>query len=314
LLAQGGGKDSIVSAMALERHGVPFDPFFVGWTRMQRRVSNALGRTTIRIRRLRDPSLKQRRAQTHGGYPSVALDMMTGAFAAALYDYSYVVFSNEQSAESGNLTYFGLDVNHQWSKTVECEQLLRAYVADYITPDIIPFSLLHPYSEVFLVRELTRYPQFLPLFASCNRNFYIPVEDPRSRAGAPAFWCNQCAKCAFIFACLSAFLPRAQVMQIVGSDSYADPRLVPMYRRLLGIESTKPFDCVGTPTETAVALARARAGGEYAQTPVMVMFEHYVEEHRPDLRALEAAVLAPSGTDTTPAEFRRRFLPGPLFA
>ena len=42
-----------------------------------------------------------------------------------------------------------------------------------------------------------------------------------------------------------------------GADLYADTRLLPLFRRILGIEGFKPLDCVGEPEEMILAMHHA---------------------------------------------------------
>lgn len=60
-----------------------------------------------------------------------------------------------------------------------------------------------------------------------------------------------------------------------GADLYADPRLVPLIKRILGIEGFKPLDCVGEPEEMILAMQRATSGGEYAGEPAIQLFEKH---------------------------------------
>ena len=45
------------------------------------------------------------------------------------------------------------------------------------------------------------------------------------------------------------------MMNIFGEDYYNKPRITPFVRELLGLEGTKPFECVGTAEESKLAIA-----------------------------------------------------------
>lgn len=80
----------------------------------------------------------------------------------------------------------------------------------------------------------------------------------------------------FMFACLSAFLPKKEMISIFGANLYAKKRLLPFVRRTLGIEGFKPLDCVGEPEEMIVAMHYASLRKEYAQDAAMQIFnEHF---------------------------------------
>ena len=144
-------------------------------------------------------------------------------------------------------------------------------------------------------RRFTAYPQYFNSFSSCNFNFYLPwgQEGRVSGREGHAYWCKKCAKCFFIFASMAAFLPRATVLDIFGADIFADQTLIPLCRRLLGLESFKPFDCVGTPEEMTVALYRAQQTGAYDADPVMDFFSEYMSSQQTDsFDAMQKRVLS----------------------
>lgn len=257
LLAVGGGKDSIVSAEMLSQAGLPFDLFASNPVGIQERVAALIGRPLIAVKRKKDPKLQDRKEphQRVEIYASLSATVFQSVSAAILHGYRYIIFSNEQSADIGNLSYLGLDVNHQWCKSSEAERLIAEYISSFITPDVTHFSLLRQFTELELTRRFTKYPKYFRTFSSCNMNSIIPhMTEYKSGHG---YWCKRCPKCVFIFACLSAFLPKDTVIDIVGGNLYANPQLLPVFRQLLGLEGFKPFDCVGVPDEMFVAMRLA---------------------------------------------------------
>ena len=88
-------------------------------------------------------------------------------------------------------------------------------------------------------------------------------------------WCKKCAKCVFLFACFSAFLPKKEVVDIFGADLYARKKLLPLFKRILGIEGFKPLDCVGEPEEMILAMHYAARRKEYFSGPAMQLFEKH---------------------------------------
>jgi hypothetical protein len=180
------------------------------------------------------------------------------------------------SADFGNFTYRGLPVNHQWCKSTEAEKLINDYIQSYITPDISTKSLLRQCSEIEIVRDFVRYPQYLPYVTSCNAYFWLPPIVQRfSRKG---YWCKQCPKCVFLFTCFTAFLPKKKIIEMFGADLYTKKRLLPLFKSILGIEGTKPLDCVGEPDEMIYAMHLASEKGEYGGELAMQL----LEEHFPN--------------------------------
>lgn len=275
LLLNGAGKDSILSAELLKASDTPFDFFAFAPTPAHKRVAALVGAKNIRVNRRRDPriGLTMSRFGVSSAYPSVSTFTFIATLLAELLGYNSIVFSNERSADFGNLTYLGLSVNHQWCKSSEAEKMVNDYIQRFITPDIRTSSLLREYSELEIVRKFVRYPQYLHDVTSCNTYFWLPrlVQLLQRRS----YWCNQCPKCVFLFACFAAFLPKKEMIDIFGADLYADTRLLPLFRRILGIEGFKPLDCVGVPEEMILAMHYAERCKEYVGEPAMLLFEEH---------------------------------------
>lgn len=270
LLLNGAGKDSILSAEILKASGTPFDFFAFAPTPAHRRVAKLVGANTISVTRRRDPWINWLMSSA---YPSVSTFTFIATLLAELLGYNSIVFSNERSADFGNLNYLGLPVNHQWCKSSEAEKLVNDYIQSFITPDISTRSLLRKYSELEIVRRFVQYPQYLYNVTSCNTYFWLTrIEQHLSRTN---YWCNRCPKCVFLFACFSAFLPKKELISIFGADLYAKKRLLPLFRRILGIEGFKPLDCVGEPEEMILAMHYAARDKEYSGEPAMRLFEEH---------------------------------------
>lgn len=275
LLLNGAGKDSILSAELLKASNAPFDFFAFAPTPAHERVAALVGANTVRVNRKSDLRLGLTMAR-HGissAYPSVSTFTFVAVLLAELLGYRSIIFSNERSADFGNLTYLGLPVNHQWCKSTEAERLINAYIQSYITPDISTSSLLRTYSELEIVRRFVHYPQYLRQVTSCNTYFWLPR--PMQLLSRTSYWCKRCPKCVFLFACFAAFLPKREVVGIFGVDLFAKKRLLPLFKRILGLEGFKPLDCVGEPEEMVLAMHGAAQRGEYAGEPAMRLFEEY---------------------------------------
>lgn len=305
LLTNGGGKDSIVSAEILKEHGIPFDLYTLGSTRVQEKAGVIIGKKTIKVMRKRDPSTIRLGILgiVKSGYPSVSTIIFTAALAAALNKARYIVLSNEQSADIGNTTYLGLDVNHQWSKSFGSEMLIRDYFSKFITPDIIPFSLLRQYTEIETLRRFVKHEQYYYDFSSCNENFKQKLPAVRNCPPNRSYWCNNCPKCVFIFACMTAFLPKQTVIGIFGTNLYSNYRLLPTFLELLGLEGFKPFECVGTPEEMIVAMHRAWQTGFYTEDPAMDLFIKKILPNVSSFEKLEKTVFSPKPNTGVPHDF-----------
>lgn len=257
LVGIGGGKDSIVSAELLKEAGHDFTSFHVQTGKPSQIVDNvikAIGAPEMKIQRHLDWQVHQPH-QYNGHIPVSAIYAFLGIFSCILYGYDYFIVSNEHSSNFGNLKYLpagrqvkALEINHQWSKSFEFEKLFGDYIKNFISPNVKYFSLLRPFYEIRIVKMFAKYPQYFRLFSSCNRNFAI------KGAEHGGLWCNQCAKCVFAWAMLSASLPKKKVVGIFGKDLSKEKSLKPLFKDIAGKGSMKPFDCVGTFEEVQEAL------------------------------------------------------------
>lgn len=286
LLLNGAGKDSILSAEILTASGTPFDFFAFAPTPAHERTAQLVGAKTISVTRKRDPWV---RAFFPGAYPSVSTFTFIATLLAELLGYDSIIFSNERSADFGNLNYLGLPINHQWCKSSEAEKMINDYIQSYITPDISTRSLLRTYSELEIVRRFVHYPQYLFIATSCNTYFGSPrIEQLLSPTN---YWCKRCPKCVFLFACYSAFLPKKEVVNIFGANLYTRKRLLPLFKRILGIEGSKPLDCVGEPEEMILAMHYAMRNKEYTGDAAIRLFENHFPESY-DFEALKPRVFS----------------------
>lgn len=290
LLLNGAGKDSILSAEILKTSNTPFDFFSFAPTPAHKRIAELVGAKTIIVTRRRDPWINI--IMSHFGvsnaYPSVSTFSFIAILLAELKGYNKIVFSNERSADFGNLTYLGLEVNHQWCKSSEAEKMVNDYIQNFITPDIKTESLLRKYSELEIVRRFVHYPQYLHYVTSCNNYFWLTSTEQLLRR--KAYWCKRCPKCVFLFACFAAYLPKKEVVGIFGANLFANKRLLPLVRRILGIEGFKPLDCVGEPEEMILAMHYAVQRGEYVGDSATELFlEHFPLSY--DFDGIESKVL-----------------------
>lgn len=61
----------------------------------------------------------------------------------------------------------------------------------------------------------------------------------------------------------------------MGTLHYTKKNLLPLFRRILGIEGFKPLDCVGEPEEMILAMHYASQRKEYSGESAMQMFEQH---------------------------------------
>jgi hypothetical protein len=163
--------------------------------------------------------------------------------------------SNERSSSSPTLVVDGREVNHQWSKSLACEELLRAAIGEQLVGGPDYASALRDRSELWVAAEFSRHDAYLDTFMSCNRAFR---QDPATRATR---WCGECDKCLFTDLVLAPFVGRARLEAIFdGREPMGDPARVHDLEVLCGVVATaRPFECVGDAGECATALVAAAA-------------------------------------------------------
>ncbi len=267
-------------------------------------LSHTMGLPMITVRRQLSPTLfdLNKKGALNGHVPITAYLSILSCLLAVVYDYDAVAMSNERSANEGNVEYRGLTVNHQWSKSLEFERMLRRYLESTVKTDVEYFSLLRPLSELNITKLFSEFPQYLTKATSCNYNWKISGSSPAGTI-EEGRWCNKCPKCAFVFACLAAFLPLETLTTIFGANLFENEALLPLYRELLGIEKFKPFECVGTVEEVQAAFLLARKRGDLKNSVVMNMFELEVLGRIDNPEAVIDAALAPA---------TQQFIPEPL--
>jgi len=253
LLAWGGGKDSIVSSIILDRLELDYDLFCVQSDKIKKNTANVNGRNLLEVKRQMDCRLfdLNKLDDTFNGHvPITGMLAFVKVLIAMLCGYSNVVLSNEYSASQGNLVYKNEKVNHQFSKDFEFEQRICSYIKSFIHSDLIYFSLLRPFYELKISKIFAENgSEYFSCFSSCNRNFHI---DSNKKLQGNNF-CAECEKCAFVFLILAPFISKSQLLHIFGKNMLDDAENVYLYKALVGLTDKKPFECVGTFEESQAA-------------------------------------------------------------
>lgn len=269
LIGIGGGKDSVVAVEMLKRQNKKITGFIVKNSRVksqiQEEMTKAMGINSLTIKRTLDPKLSSQDQMSgiyRGHLPITAINVFIGLLLAIIYGYSEVLMANEKSASFGNVEYLGEQINHQWSKSQEFEQMLQRYIATYYTSEVEYGSVLGSMSELEIAKEFVQYEKYFPIFSSCNRNFSSTRE-------AGLKWCGECPKCAFVFLTLAAYLSKDTLMSIFKKDLFSDEKLLPVFKDLLGKGKMKPFECVGTFEEAQQALELVIDRKEFSRDTVI---------------------------------------------
>ncbi len=298
LSAVGGGKDSIVTLEILRAAGLDPVPFSVNPNHVIENVNAASGLPALAARRKLDPKLFElnKAGARNGHIPVTAINSLIAIATAVLHGLGPVVMSNERSASDPNLIWNGHEINHQWSKGVAAEGLLRAAVTAHAGLTEPYFSLLRSLSELHIAQLYARFDRYDDVVTSCNKAFKL--HDPTAR------WCGDCPKCRFVALAMAPAMPRERLTRIFGRDLFADPAQVPGYLELLGIDAHKPFECVGEVEESLVALTMLADDPQWADAPVVTALRAAVPAAG-WAAADRAAVLMPGGKTFVPPAYAK---------
>jgi hypothetical protein len=298
LSAVGGGKDSIVTLEVLRRAGLDPVPFSVNPNPVIVNVNAASELPALAARRKLDPALFARNnaGGLNGHIPVTAINSLIAVATAVLHGLGPVVMSNERSASDPNLIWNGHEVNHQWSKGVEAEELLRAAVTAHAGVTEPYFSLLRSLSELHIAKLFAGFTAYDDVVTSCNAAFKL--HDPSAR------WCGHCPKCRFVFLAMAPFMDRGRIARIFGRDLLAEPEQVPGYLEILGIDAHKPFECVGEVEESLVALRLLAEQPQWADAPVLLALRAAVPDEA-WAAASTADVLTPGGPNRVPPTYAK---------
>ena len=265
----GGGKDSCVSVEIL-RSAATGDPKFSPTLITVNRypviadVIRDANLPDVAVVRNLDPKIGalNKAGALNGHVPATAIVSLAALCSAVLRGHGSVVMSNERSASEGNITYQGVEINHQWSKSDEAE-LSIARLVQSITPELSYFSLLRPMSELAIARRFAETcDRYFDSFSSCNAAFRL---DPARRTSR---WCGQCPKCQFVHLALATALDRSRLESIWGSELF-ETSPEEGFAALLGLREWKPFECVGEYGECRVALQMVMENPAWSGHPVL---------------------------------------------
>ena len=253
ILPFGGGKDSIVSFELLEKMWIKSELFSFGKDYEAHKWSAELiWKKRMIIQREIDPKLFEMNQSGYfnGHVPITWIISFVLTMVSYIYDYKYIVFSNEKSADVENLKWKWLNINHQYSKSVEFEKDFWDYIKKYISDDLKYFSLLNGFFELNIAKLFSKYPKYFTSFVSCNNNFKVIEKNKYSDQRR----CLACPKCYSVFCMLNPRLEESQILEIFWKDLYQDNLKVNDFRELLWIKWHKPFECVWTTKETALSM------------------------------------------------------------
>jgi hypothetical protein len=255
LVGVGGGKDSLVSIELLRAKFPDIVTWSLGHREQLEPLVERIGLPHHWVERTIDRQiidLNQADA-LNGHIPISAIFACVGTVVAILSGKRDAIVSNEQSANEPTLTYDGVAINHQYSKSQEFETSYQTLLKHAFGDSQRYYSTLRPLSELKIAELFSQvgFEKYHDVFSSCNSAF---------RQGEHhLFWDGTCPKCAFVFLALTPFVSREKLEALFsGKNLLLDPTLRETYENLLGIAGEKPLECVGEIKETRAAMRLAQ--------------------------------------------------------
>jgi hypothetical protein len=283
LVGLGGGKDSLLTVELL-RDQSKVATWSLNHRSQLEPLVQAVDLPHLWVKREWDQLLLELNVQDalNGHVPISAVFACVGIVVALLAGYRDTLVSNESSASEPTLTYQGMAINHQYSKSLNYEKDFQACLHHLLGKQVRYYSFLRPLTELRIAELFTKqaFRKYQAVFSSCNRAY---THDQNHM-----FWCGECPKCAFIFLAFTPFVPRTELEALWGGKNLLlNPGLQETYKQLLGIAGDKPFDCVGE-------IKEARAAMRLAQTvyPELAMY-HFELPASYDFRALSEHAMPP---------------------
>ena len=246
-------KDSSVVLSLFEKNNIPFEIFTLWENSIYEEVSKSFWKKPLIVKRRIDPlliKLNKTWKYFNGHIPISSIIAWVSLFVSVARWYNYIVLANEQSANVWNTTWNWMEINHQYSKSLEFEELIQSFILEQIT-DITYFSLLRPLTELKITEIFSKNcTKLFDKFSSCNKNFKL--FKTKQNIWNNNKWCCTCPKCAFVFIMLSVFLWNKQTSEIFWENLFKNKKLIPLFKDLAWFWDIKPFECVWLKEEVQV--------------------------------------------------------------
>jgi hypothetical protein len=222
----------------------------------------------------------------NGHVPITAIVSLIVVAAGYVYGYDTTLMALERSADEATSFVGDVAVNHQWSKSTECELGLRSVIRESVCGAVEYSSPLRSCGEIEIARWFADLPAYHSGFISCNQAY---------RSGTLFdLWCGQCPKCRFVFLVLAPFLEPERLVAIFGENLLDDPRQVEGFRDLFA-SGRKPYECVGEQRESLLAFLLLLEQPRWRGASVVV-------ELRPELERSRQVVIADHDGDVPAIE------------
>ena len=299
-------KDSIVSIELLKKSWLEFD-LFVFWKNddLKSNTAKIANKNILLVKRIISSKLFELNNEGYYNWhvPITWIIAFVKEVTAYLFDYKYLILSNEKSANFWNIVWGDLSINHQYSKSLDFEKDFSEYIIKYISNDVKYFSLLRWMYEVKIAELFVKYwKEYFSVFSSCNKNFTINKNNNITRW----LWCNKCPKCLFVYSILRPYLNDDEIINIFWEDLFNRKDLEWLFRKLLGISWFKPFECVWEKEEVIYSMYKSLT--KYDKLPyILKIFKEEILDkmNNQDIKNIQKKLVTIYNEDIIPAEFKK---------
>ncbi|MBX6334169.1 hypothetical protein IRY61_02380 [Candidatus Saccharibacteria bacterium] len=271
LLGIGGGKDSIVAGELLKALDVPASGFVMATGEQAgqaQAVAKTMGVELHIVKRTIDKKLLEVQEQpgTYRGHVPISLAFsLVGTTLAVANKAAYVVVANEAGTSlPRGIRWEGREVNHQWSKSFEAEQLIQNFIKTNVSASVTYFSAIRQLTSVGVAKIFAKFPQYFEVFTSDNFVFRI---DPSKRPSGR--WSLESPKSLSSYLLLAPWLSDEDLKRTFGIDFLNEHSLKDLFLALTGQEGEPPLDCVGTTEELELSINLLDEQGRYQDTYLM---------------------------------------------
>lgn len=271
ILPIGGGKDSILSANILKHLKKDVTACVMNTHPLIEECIRILELPSIHIKRALSPNIFElnKLGALNGHVPITGCISFMLILIAYLYDYSDVLLSLENSASEEQAYIQDFKVNHQYSKSIDFERIFIAHLKECVSPSFTYYSMLRPLNELLITKLFSSdkldCKKHFESFSSCNKNFRIgnPLKER---------WCKVCPKCAFVYLLFAPFLDDEALNLIFDGRFLEKDELKETYLELLGLKEHRPFECVGSLSETVASFYLLYKQNRFLDTAPMKEF------------------------------------------
>lgn len=260
LSMQSGGDHSLLLGKLLNDSNITYMPWHMSsnesYPKAIERLKNHPPRIVKREIDRKNLELAKQLGGLNGHVPITYITMAIALADAVLHNENIVLAAIGREEDDVRELIGDFEINHQWSKTWQAEELLMGYIASTMSGNLHVGSPLRIFSELKISELFVEncWERFGHAFSLCN------IANSRPSPDGEPYWCGRCSKCANSFLLLSPFVEPEELRGLFGGkDLFTDQNLQQTFMAFFALHGQiKPFDCVGGAQELRLAYRMAQ--------------------------------------------------------